>query len=350
MENTSINRTGKVQTVCGLVEPSALGMTLAHEHLLVDQSFAVRQIAATPSERAKWDQPITLQNRYDVMANGHLYRTNLIIDNIDEAIEEVGLFRRAGGGTIVDATSVGVGYDPAGLLAISAGSYTHVVMGGGYYTQVTHPPEIARQSVEEIAETIAKQVLDGSNGVRAGIIGEIGLSWPVHPDEAKVLRAAVHAQKVTGVALTVHPGRNSSAPLEAMRLIEQAGGDPARTIMDHVDNRIFDRETMRELAQTGCCLEFDLFGKEDSHSWYPPTWPNDATRVDRMLWMMEDGYLDRLLMAHDCCTKSRLSKYGGPGLHHIPLRVIPLMRAMGFRQAEIEKILTHNPARALTII
>ena len=30
---------GKVQTVLGLIDPQDLGMTLTHEHLLVDQSI-----------------------------------------------------------------------------------------------------------------------------------------------------------------------------------------------------------------------------------------------------------------------------------------------------------------------
>ncbi|MBI3976593.1 MAG: aryldialkylphosphatase [Chloroflexi bacterium] len=349
--NAMSTRTGMVQTVCGLIKPGELGVTLPHEHLLVDQSVAYRQPAATPSQRAKWEQPITLENRYDVQANGHLYRLNLILDSIDEAVDEVALFRRAGGDSIVDATSLGVGYDPAGLLAIARSSRTHVVMGGGYYTQISHPPELAGWSETEICEQIVRQVLEGVDGARAGVIGEIGTSWPVHPDEARVLRAAARAQVATGVALYVHPGRNPAAPLEALRIVEAAGGDLTRTVMCHLDNRIPERKGLRRIAGTGCYLAYDLFGKEDSHGFPAPDseWPNDATRVERIRCLVEDGYLDRVLISHDCCTKSRLARYGGPGLHHIPLRVVPLMRRLGLAQEEIDRILVDNPARALTI-
>jgi len=48
--------------------------------------------------------------------------------------------------------------------------------------------------------------------VQAGIIGEIGCSWPLHKDERKVLLAAALASKETGAAICVHPGRDETAP------------------------------------------------------------------------------------------------------------------------------------------
>ena len=42
--------------------------------------------------------------------------------------------------------------------------------------------------------------IEGSGGVRCGIIGEMGCSFPLTPDEEKNLKAAALAQKKTGLA------------------------------------------------------------------------------------------------------------------------------------------------------
>ena len=61
-----------------------------------------------------------------------------------------------------------------------------------------------------------KEVTEGIDGtdVKAGLIGEIGCSWPLTQNERKVLRAAARAQNRCGCALMVHPGRDVRAPME----------------------------------------------------------------------------------------------------------------------------------------
>ena len=65
-----------------------------------------------------------------------------------------------------------------------------------------------RSTAEEVTEGI-----DGTD-IKAGLIGEIGCSWPLTQNERKVLRAAARAQTRCGCALMVHPGRNVRAPME----------------------------------------------------------------------------------------------------------------------------------------
>jgi phosphotriesterase-related protein len=341
--------TGKVQTVRGLIDPSQLGSVLMHEHLLIDQLAGVRKRPEELSMRAKWDQPICLENYYDALANGGHYRTNMVLDSIDEAIEEMNLYRRAGGTTLVDVTPLPLGRDLAALREVARAVDMHIVAGGGWYTQPFHSPAVADLSAEELSEQLVGEITDGVDGIRLGIIGEIGLSWPLHPDESKVLRGALLAHASTGVAVTVHLGRHPDAPFDAIDIIRASDVDPARVILDHLDRTVADRDALLRVAESGCFLEFDLFGKEDSHGWPPPTWPNDAQRLDRIAWLFEAGFGDRVLVAHDCCTKTRRTKYGGPGIHHIHRRVVPLMRMKGFTDDEIDQMLVRNPAAALTI-
>lgn len=360
---------GKVQTVLGPIDPSNLGPTLTHEHLLVDGLGDAPSPGRSATDRAKWLEPITLENVYDIRREILFNRSNMQLTNIDEAIEEATRYRAAGGNCIVDLTCGGLSRDPEGLVRISRLSQVHIVMGAGYYVRAAHPEHVASMSKAEVRDEIVRDITQGSpgsgmqtgrhqvvgqadegSGIRSGIIGEIGLSWPVDDEERKVLAAAVEAQLATGVPLSIHPGRDTDAPLHAARIVEEEGGDLGRTVICHLDRTLFSLDDMLELAQTGVYLEFDLFGME---SFYYPLSPidipNDATRVDYLIALSEHGHADQLLISHDIDAKTRTRKYGGEGRDHILLRVVPLMRRKGMSQKDIDRVLIGNPASLLTI-
>jgi hypothetical protein len=60
-------------------------------------------------------------------------------------------------------------------------------------------------------------------------------------------------------------GRNPQSPFEIIAFAKQAGGNPARTIMGHIERRIFVLEDILRLADHGYVMEFDIFGWETSH-------------------------------------------------------------------------------------
>ena len=106
------------------------------------------------------------------------------------ATEEVRRFRLAGGETVVDPTCRGIGRDPRALQRIARATGLQVVMGTGYYLDPAHPHHVREMSIEAIEEEITRDVVDGVDGVRAGIIGEIGISKDFTAEEEKVLRGA----------------------------------------------------------------------------------------------------------------------------------------------------------------
>ncbi len=99
--------------------------------------------------------------------------------------------------------------------------------------------------------------------MRAGLIGEIGNTWPWTENEKKVVRAAVEAQRQTGAPLMIHPGRDQTAPMQIVELIRKQGGDLRRTVMCHIERTIADERHLFDLAATGIWLEYDLFGLEN---------------------------------------------------------------------------------------
>ena len=344
---------GRAQTVLGLVDADTLGPTIMHEHLLLYASHIAKQPAAEP-ERTLFHAPVALDVLGSIRYGKLVNLDNCSLSSEQTAVEETLLFSRAGGRTIVDATSIGIGRNPTGLARIARATGLNIVMGCSYYVEETHPADrnVTERAEGELAEEIARDVLEGADdtGIRAGLIGEVGCSWPLTEVERKVLRASVRAQRMTGAPLMIHPGRDQGAPGEILAILDQAGADLSRTVMCHIDRTVDRPEVLAELASTGCVLEYDLFGFE--HSYYP--WslpidmPNDAGRLRWLRWLIDRGHLDQLVISHDICFKDKLVRYGGHGYGHIIQNVVPLMREKGFGEQEISAILVDNPRRLLT--
>ena len=338
---------GKVQTVLGQINATDLGVTLAHDHVLIDGTFMYVEPEEI-SQKGLAHQKITLENRGWV---GYHWTSNL--DNVelkDEelAVTELKRFVAAGGRSIVDPTNIGLGRDPHALARIARLTGMNIIMGAGYYLGTTHPAGMDDRSEESITEEIVRdiEVGVGNTQIRAGLIGEIGCAYPWWKNEKKSLRAASSAQKITGAPLMIHPGRDPKSPLEIIDLVDKAGGDLSRTIICHIDRTCLDRGWLQELASSGCYLEYDLFGNESSY--YPPNpdvdMPSDAQRMDVILWHFEQGFERQILLSHDVATKHRLHAYGGLGYDHLITNVVPRLRKRGLSEAQISTMIVDNPA------
>lgn len=346
---------GTVRTVLGDVEPASLGITLTHEHLLITfgrwRQELGTEVAAEPAD-SRAALPITLENLGWARRYWTSHIANRGLEDEEVAIDELRRFKEAGGGTIVDATNPDLKRDPEALARIARATGVQIVMGCGFYVDDNHPPDMDGRTEEQLATEIIADITEGCDGtpIKAGIIGEIGCSAPMTRNERTALRAAARAQRATGAALLIHPGRAVAAPLEAMRVVIDAGGDPQRTIVSHIDRTLFEQQDMIALAETGCYVEFDLFGQESSYYPLAPIdMPNDATRIDHLQRLIMEGYGDKLLVAQDICHKTALVTYGGEGYAHIIENVLPVMRRKGMTEEQIDAILVRNPARVLTM-
>ncbi len=346
----SYNR-GLVQTVLGPIQPSELGPTTTHEHVYADFSMMYRPAQDALSEKLA-DAPITLANLGQIRRNYYSNRSNLQLLDVDTCTEELRKFRQVGGGAIVDATITGIGRNPGALVQISRESGVHVIMGAGFYVAAAHPAGMNQRSVEDLAQEISGEIVEGvgGSGIRAGIIGEIGCSWPLAANERKALLAAAIAQRETGAAISIHPGRHPDAPLEILELLSGGGAEPSRVIMGHLDRTVFEFDALVSIAEMGCYLEWDLFGNEGSY--YPQAdidLPNDARRLEFIRHIADAGYAGKVVIGQDIFTKHRLVKYGGHGYGHVFENIVPTMRRKGFSEDEIRAITEENPARILAL-
>ena len=339
---------GKAQTVLGAIEGQEIGVTLPHEHLLMDGSALYTEPAASADKgnahkAVGWD--ILSWLRYHPFENAD----NLRLFDEEVATREVLHFKAAGGRTVADQGNNGLGRDANALVRISRVTGLNIIMGSGYYTANSLDPQVFSMSVEEMADEIVRDITEGvgSTGIRSGLIGEIGCSWPMHEFEKKSLLAAAKAQKATGAPINVHPGRNPLGPITAARILDDAGADMSRVAFSHIDGRVRTHEGRVELARLGCYLEYDLFGW-DGHfpSFYTTEYldlPNDTARIYEMRALIDEGFLGQLFISHDIVCKTKLVCYGGWGYAHISNYVVPMMLKRGVGMDIIDTIMVQNP-------
>ena len=342
------------QTVLGPIKGEDLGFTLPHEHIVFDGSSIFAEPSAS-SDKHRALAPIG----WDILSwlRYHPYENinNVRMLDEQEGVDEVTLFKAAGGCTIVDVTIPGIGRDPMSLARISRLTGVNIVMGTGLYTEPSLTEQQKDMSVDDIVELFVRDMREGvdGTGIKAGIIGEVACNYPATPVELKAVRAAAIAQQETGAAISLHPGRNREAPFQLVDALREAGADLTRVIFCHTDARLREPEDRLRLAGEGCVLEYDLWGWEGH---FPSYWtsddymdlPNDTDRIYELKELDRHGFLSQVVMSHDICVRSRRVCWGGWGYMHIPTYVVPMMLKRGIDADQIRQITVETPRRLLS--
>ena len=163
-------------------------------------------------------------------------------------------FRKNGGSTVVEVTSIGIGRDPLALRRVSNATGLNVVMGAGWYQKLCHPANMDQRTVEDMTEEIIRDITVGvgETGIRSGLIGEVGLDGdPLTENEFKSIRASARASRATGAAISLHYGGMGREKLEVMSVLGEEGADMSRIIFGHSDPIAWDIPLCWQSAQVG---------------------------------------------------------------------------------------------------
>lgn len=363
---------GSIVTVDGPINPDQLGVTLMHEHLFADWMLDKYVPPDSAFERQVAEEPLTLENQWYVRRQPFDHRENLRLGSVEDAVEEVTHFLRAGGDAIVDVTPKNVAGDPEQVRGVARETGVKVIHGTAFYTHSSHPERLENMSVEEVTAEFVEDVQHGIDGteIRAGIIGEIGVSdtssreepgidGEIHAAEERVLRAGARAAVRTGAPVSVHPPFQRTAEwptsrrcLELLDILEEEGLEPERVVFCHRDQSKWlesDLKYQKQLADRGAYVEFDLFGHpEVARPTQNDAQPSDMDRVAWLMELIEEGYANRLLLSHDVFIKSVLRKYGGEGYVHILKNILPVLSKFGVEETTLQTLMIENPRRVLT--
>lgn len=305
---------GTIQTVAGPLPATELGITLPHEHVLVDFIGAE---AVSPS-------------RYDpdevfAVARPHLEQAHA-----------------RGVRTIFECTPAYLARDPALLRRLGAATGLNFVTNTGYYGARANkflPPHAHTESARELAARWIAEYRDGidGTGIRPGFIKSA-----VDPDprlsetHRKLVQAAALAHLETGLTIAVHTGRGPG--LEQLALLDDLAVSASAFVWVHAQGATDD--ALLAAADQGAWLSFDGLA------------PSSLARHRHLVALMRQrGHLGRILLSHDAGWFDPAKPGGGSYRGHDLLftAFLPALREDGMSEAEIERVLVANPARAFAV-
>ena len=297
-----------IRTVLGDIEKSELGMTLAHEHFIVDL------------DRVRKD--------------GRSY-----IKDVEEVVPEIRKAMDQGIQAAFEVTTNDMGRDPRKLKQISELTGLKIVCSTGFYLAEYHPEWMNEATKEDVAEIYIRDLCEGigDSGIRAGLIAEIASSPKAFlGNEKKILEAAGIAAKQTGFAVSTHTGRYTA--VETVETLLKEGVEPDRIIIGHQD-LIDDTDYHLSLLNYGVNIAFDTCGKV--------AYMADEIRAGNAKKIVDAGYGDHLLLSNDISRHTYFTTFDGPGYLAVMGSVVPLMRKEGLSEETIRKFLVDNPARII---
>jgi phosphotriesterase-related protein len=306
-------RSGMVATATGPIAPEAMGVTLAHEHVLVDFIGADR---VSP-------------NRYDrdaafAAALPHLTRIYAL-----------------GCRTLVECTPAYLGRDPLLLRRLSEASRLHILTNTGYYGAAKDkflPPHAFTETADQLSRRWIAEVREGLDGT--GITPafmKIGVdAGPLSEVDAKLVRAAARTHRATGLPIYSHTG-DGVAALAQLAVLDEERVPLSAFVWVHAQNER-DGAVHAEAARRGTWVSFDGVSAEsqDGH-------------LGAVLAMRKAGALGRVLLSQDAGWYHVGEPGGGTYRPHdyIFTTFLPALRARGFTAQDERRFLIDNPRQAL---
>jgi phosphotriesterase-related protein len=305
----------QVMTVTGPIDAQRLGLTLMHEHVLVDFIGAGK----------------VSRNRYDAE---EVFRT---------AIPHLKQVYELGCRTFVDCTPNWLGRDAALLQRLSKASGLRIITNTGYYGARNHlflPTHVMQETPEQIAGRWIKEFKTGIDGttIKPGFI-KIGVdAGPLSDLNTKIVSAAAITHLQTGLTVGAHTG-DGAAAMQELDLIEKHGVSPRAFIWIHAQSEK-NQELHLQAARRGCWISFDGVN------------PNSIERHVKLVnSMREAGLLQHVLVSQDSGWYHVGEAGGGNfrGYDTLFTAFVPALREAGFNATQINQLLVGNPQRALTL-
>ena len=313
-----------VRTILADLAPDALshGAVLFHEHMSLDIPFWDRLVGAENPARESFigspDSPYFMQD-------------------VEAMVEELQAAAREGVAALVDGGHADMGRDVSFLRTVSEQSGMPIVVSGGYYTDPFHPPELAAQTEDEIAEALAEAAV----AERWGAFGEIASSAEMTAGERKVFQAIGKAHLLTNVPIFTHTanGLEAEAQLDIFESLGVPSGSVAIGHMGGLDDP--EAAVHRRLAARGAFVGFDRLGGGPEA---------DGHKVPMIRALIDEGHLENVLLASDFARASDIQRNGGPGYAKTVTRFVPMLREAGVTDEQIRVMTVDNPLRLLSFV
>ena len=311
-----------IMTVNGPIPASQMGITLSHEHVLVDF------IGADSTGYHRWDKKEVLTKVVPFLSEIKEYQVS----------------------TLVECTPAYLGRDPWLLKDLSARTGIHLLTNTGFYGAHTNrfiPPEFFEMSARELSQIWVDEFENGieGSGVRPGFIKmAVDANDTLSEEHIKLITAAALAHQKTGLVIASHTGPDGPA-FEQIKILQSHDVDPSSFIWVHAQQGSLEGNL--RAAALGCWISLDNVnvnigaGSDYDIGWY----------VARIHELNNAGYLKQVLISHDAGWYKPEEADGGTfrGFTGIFTDLIPALEDQGFTQDDIHLLLEVNPGNAFAI-
>ena len=309
-----------VRTVLGDIDPADLGVTYAHEHLVIDGG---RVVEISP---------------------------DFLLADVDRMTTELRDAAAAGLRTAVDMMPCDCGRNPTKLSDLARRSGVQLIAATGLHHQKFYGPDhwSVRISEDDISGLFVADIEEGIDqhdysgpvvartAVHAGIVKIAGSEGGPSARDLPIFRAAAATHRRTGVPIQTHCEAGTGA-LEQIRVLTDAGVPADRISLSHVD-KIVDPGYHRELLSTGASAVYD-----QAFRWGDR--PNGT--LDLLAAAAADGRAGQVMLGMDAARQSYYGAFGGfPGLAYLLHEFSALMEERGLDAAVRQRLFVDNPARA----
>lgn len=306
---------GKIFTVNGEISPSEMGLTLIHEHILVDF------IGADSTGYHRWDK-------------------DSVVQRVLPFLEEI---KARGVKTLVECTPSYLGKDPVLLKKLHEATGINFLTNIGYYGAVDgkYLPEHAyTESAEQLAKRWVTEFREGieDTGIKPGFIKiSVNNGSPLSEMDKKLVRAAAMTHRETGLLIVSHTGTWETANAE-IDVLKEEKIDLSHFVWVHAQAEK-DFENYKKAAEEGVWISLDGI------AWDIPG------HLERIVYCKENGLLDHVLLSHDAGWYSPGEPDGGDfkGFTALFDELIPMLKEKGFTQSELDLMLIQNPGKAFSI-
>jgi phosphotriesterase-related protein len=305
---------GVIHTVTGDVPAGRLGVTLMHEHVLVDF------IGADHVSPARYDRDQAFA---------------AVLPHLKQA-------RALGCETLVECTPAFLGRDPLLLKRLSEAAGIQILSNTGYYGAAMDkhlPAHALTETAEQLSARWVREFEQGIDGtaVRPAFM-KIGVdAAPLSEVDARLVRAAALTHRATGLPIASHTSTGAAA-LEELDILERLGVASTAFIWVHAHNER-DGSFHVRAARRGAWVELDGIS--------PASVPQ---HVELVRHMKTEGLLDRVLVSQDAGWY-RVGEPGGGRFRPYDTlftAFLPAVRAAGFTEADVRQLMVENPRRALS--
>ncbi|WPR76393.1 phosphotriesterase [Algoriphagus sp. NG3] len=299
-------------TVTGTIPLDSMGITLVHEHMLVDF------IGADSVSPDRYDQ-------------------DKVIAKVLPYLMEV---KKYGVKTIFDCTPSYLAKDPVLLKKLSELSGVQLVTNTGFYGAVGGkylPDFVFQESAEEMAARWIDEYEHGiaETGIRPGFIKiSVNEESPLREIDARLVKAAGLIHEKTGLTIASHTGTWATAKQE-VAILQKMEVDPLAFVWVHAQAE-GDFQNYLEAAKLGVWISLDGLG-----------WSVDEY-VDRLLFAKEQGILGNILISHDAGWYDPAKSDGGQFVPFTNIfeKLMPVLNEKGFEQSDWDLLLKESPKRA----